>query len=547
MKKNYFLCMPLSLLILLLFASCGEDQVGESNQPITEVEVTLEELNPENPPTETTWVVTDNDLTNSGDFDTLREALTTAAAAEQEVELVFSSLESMPDNSFTDCEELTSISLPETTTIGESAFEGCVALTTISVPVVEEVADNAFSGCEALEEISLPATKKIGSGAFASCGALTSLSLATDVKLVSIATDAFSATTSLTISRSYTSTSTTSITLSISSLNSDYIEGKTLTVGDFSAEFAEIIVIDEESTDDGVTATMTLAQISADALPVADTWVFTDETATSYNDFIALCSALDAAVDKGRTIKVEFSNLTEIPQFAFCDCNSLTSISAPKVESLGLQAFRSCSNLLYVNFPEVSVLDAAPFGTCLLLETILMPKLMSIAEDLFNSFPSLSTLEVNNEYLLLEGGVLYDKEKTRIITALNTQLSGDYVVPSTVVTIDSIAFNYCSLLESISFSNVTSLYGIRNCSSLISIFAPNVTTIDYDATAGCPNLTNLELATNVEFVSIHSYAFLNLITTNATLTTSSVNSKYVSGNTLTVGDFSAEFAEIILQ
>ncbi len=230
---------------------CGKDKGGGTTpQPITEVEVTLEELDPDNPPSEPTWVVTNDNITTSEDLDILKEALTTVADTGQQVEVVLASVETLPDNSFTNCEVLTAISLPAVTTISESTFEGCVALTTISVPVVEEVAANAFSGCEALEEISLPATKKIGSGAFASCGALSTLGLATDVELESMAADAFlSSSTSVGMTRSDDASPTLSITLSISSLNWDYISGNTLAIGEFSGEFKLIIILGLQDLD----------------------------------------------------------------------------------------------------------------------------------------------------------------------------------------------------------------------------------------------------------------------------------------------------------
>ncbi len=238
MKRFYSLWLPL-LLLPTLFLSCSNDSGGGSDPPITEIEVTIDDLDPENLPTEPTWVITNEDVTTKDDFANLVEALDAAASEEREVEIVLSSVETLPEGSFEDCTSLTSISLPATTTISESAFSGCTSLTTITVPVAEEVSANAFSGCSALEEIALPSTTTIGAGAFGSCNNLTSLELATDVKLQSIATDAFVSSDM----RSSTSTITLQITITISVMNWDYINGTVITIDDFSAEFKDIIIL----------------------------------------------------------------------------------------------------------------------------------------------------------------------------------------------------------------------------------------------------------------------------------------------------------------
>ena len=76
---------------------------------------------------------------------------------------------------FAYCNELTSISLPVATSIGEVAFQNCSKLTSISLPVATSIDEAAFKGCTALTSVSLPVVTRIGSSAFENCTALTTL------------------------------------------------------------------------------------------------------------------------------------------------------------------------------------------------------------------------------------------------------------------------------------------------------------------------------------------------------------------------------------
>ncbi|MGN0990220.1 MAG: leucine-rich repeat protein, partial [Candidatus Ventricola sp.] len=58
-------------------------------------------------------------------------------------------------SAFQSCSALTSISLPEATSIGNYAFQSCSALTSISLPVATSIGSNAFYSCSKLEALIL--------------------------------------------------------------------------------------------------------------------------------------------------------------------------------------------------------------------------------------------------------------------------------------------------------------------------------------------------------------------------------------------------------
>ena len=93
---------------------------------------------------------------------------------------------------FYKCIELTTIDLPNVTSIAYSAFYGCTALRSINIPAVTSIdAYNTFSECKSLTEVVLPACTNVGHGAFSYCNAIKVIDCATTNKL-SIGNNAFS-------------------------------------------------------------------------------------------------------------------------------------------------------------------------------------------------------------------------------------------------------------------------------------------------------------------------------------------------------------------
>ncbi|MDR1215617.1 MAG: bacterial Ig-like domain-containing protein [Treponema sp.] len=72
---------------------------------------------------------------------------------------------------------LTSISGTGVETVGDYAFYNCDSLTSMSLPVVMTIGDYAFSGCTGLTAVSLPIAMTIGDWAFSNCTGLTAVSL----------------------------------------------------------------------------------------------------------------------------------------------------------------------------------------------------------------------------------------------------------------------------------------------------------------------------------------------------------------------------------
>ncbi len=83
----------------------------------------------------------------------------------------FTNLKDLDCYSFTQCEKLVEITLPESLEhIGDMAFVFCTSLKRIYIPDgVKSIDRWAFRGCVSLEEVSLPEGVKLGKGVFDNC------------------------------------------------------------------------------------------------------------------------------------------------------------------------------------------------------------------------------------------------------------------------------------------------------------------------------------------------------------------------------------------
>lgn len=149
------------------------------------------------------------------------------------------------------------------------------------------------------------------------------------------------------------------------------------------------------------------------------------------------------------------------------------------VTSIGGSAFSGCSALTSINIPSsvTSIVGSAFYGCSALTALI---------------------VDANNPNYSAEGCMLFNKEKTTLISAVGSQKT--YDIPSSVTSIGDWAFYDCSSLTSINIPNsVTSIgtFAFYGCSALTSITIPNsVTSIGSYAFNYCNNLRVVLIQSN---------------------------------------------------
>ena len=270
--------------------------------------------------------------------------------------------------------------------------------------------------------------------------------------------------------------------------------------------------------------------------------------------------------------EVEYA-VAKIGNWAFSDCNNLTSVTIPNsVTSIGDAAFSDCKNLISLTLPNsLTSIGRWAFYDCKGLTSVAIPSsVTSIGQEAFLYVKNIvysgtaegspwGALTVNG---VIDGDFVYaDAEKKRITAYVGN--SGAVTIPNTVTSIGENAFHDCKILTSITipssvtsigntsnygafdgcdsietltyntnaigsnFSNkkllkninigdaVTSIGGhaFRDCSSLTSIEIPNsVTSIEEEAFNSCNGLTSITIPNSVTSIGNNAFGYCSSLT-----------------------------------
>ena len=196
------------------------------------------------------------------------------------------------------------------------------------------------------------------------------------------------------------------------------------------------------------------------------------------------------------------NSVTSIGDSAFEGCNSLGSLVIPNsVINIGKGAFKWCKSLAEVVIPNsVTNIGKGTFANCSYLADVVIPDgVTSIGNNAFMSCSSLEYISLPKSVICLNGNpffnwngkleclspnfiyednILFNKDKSRIISFRNQKLTS-YVIPDSVTRIEDRAFSRCkSLVEVVIQNSVTSI-GDRafcGCKSLAKVVIPDSVT-----------------------------------------------------------------------
>lgn len=235
-------------------------------------------------------------------------------------------------------------------------------------------------------------------------------------------------------------------------------------------------------------------------------------------------------------------SLISIGDSAFFNCRSLTYINIPDlVNSIGSSAFEGCNKLNNVKLPSnIKELKDTTFDSCSSLTNVVLPdSLISIGENCFQNCCSLEKLNItsnvssvgknfiigcnelsqltvneDNQYLTAKDEVLYNKDMT-ILLSCSPNKSDTFIIPDSVETISTDAFNECNNITNIVLpkklttimDNAFFFYGST------SITIPgSVTNFGNGAFQGCQSIENVTIEYGVKslpssLITIGDYAF----------------------------------------
>ena len=187
-----------------------------------------------------------------------------------------------------------------------------------------------------------------------------------------------------------------------------------------------------------------------------------------------------------KSVTIE-NGVASIGSNAFNGCASLSSVSIPdSVASIGNYAFSGCKSLSSVSIPDsVRSVGYSAFNGCKSLKSISLGYSVTFIENkAFDGCPSLASISVSsdNETYSSEDGVLFDKNKTALITYPAGKQDAEYSIPDSVECVMFHAFYGCPFLESINIPG-----------SVISMEAEEGEAFD-----GCPSLASISVSPDNE-------------------------------------------------
>ena len=205
--------------------------------------------------------------------------------------------------------------------------------------------------------------------------------------------------------------------------------------------------------------------------------------------------------------------VTSIGGAAFWGCSSLTSVTiGNSVTSIGEWAFSDCSSLTSVTIPDsVTSIGYCAFSGCSSLTSVTIGNGVTSINDSFSGCVSLKnfTVSESNSAYSSKDGVLFNKNKTKLVAYPAGKTNTSYTIPNSVSEIKEWAFSDCSDLTNVTIPNSVSKisYGtFWGCSSLTSVTIPtSVKSIDGYAFEFCSSLTSVTIPNSV--TSIGEWAF----------------------------------------
>lgn len=194
------------------------------------------------------------------------------------------------------------------------------------------------------------------------------------------------------------------------------------------------------------------------------------------------------------------ATVTKINNEAFYGSNVAAVALNDKTQSIGDKAFNSCKEITSIDIPS---------------------SVSTIGQSAFENSSKLEAINVsgsNTKYSSGEG-VLYDKNKTQLITYPENKQGASVDIPSTVSSIESAAFSGSKLISVNIPSSVTSIKenAFKNNSKLEAVEIPSsVKTIQNLIFSGCTELKNVTVKWDTP-LSVPEDIFKGVNTANVTL------------------------------
>ena len=339
--------------------------------------------------------------------------------------------------SFIGCSGVKNITIPNgVNTIGYSAFEGCTGITSITLPyALTSISSSLLKGCTGLSSINIPScVSTIGYNAFSGCTNLKTVTIPKSVN--TIENSAFNGCNNLTLVKVY-------------------IESP--------------ISITNTTFSNRTNATLCVLRGCGAAYEAATYW-------TDFKDIVEVIDFVDATVKSkcvanwdtngdGELSEIEAAEVTDLGRVF--EGSNITSFEELQfftgLTSIGAAAFSGCYDLRSVIIPEgILSIGNGAFAQTPIYEVKIPASVQTIGEYAFGGkwddcpdndesycyvyYPVKYTVDSNNQAYASASGILYNKEKTKLID-VPYGLCQDIYFPSTLKEIPANAFSERACLD----------------------------------------------------------------------------------------------------
>ena len=378
------------------------------------------------------------------------------------------------------------------TEIGESAFENCTSLTSVTIPdSVTSIGFCAFYNCKSLTSVTIPdSVTSISESAFEDCKSLTSATIPYSVTSIG--------------DYAYHGCYFTS---------ENFVNNSNVELDDSSKP----TIVDTDAggfcIKDNVLVNMRPAYAIGEVTIPNSVIIF------GYSAFDSCESLISVTIP---------DSVTCIDDRTFSSCTSLTSIEVSgnnkNYSSIdGVLFNKNKSRLItypagktdskYVMPNSVISIDDDAFDSCINLKSVTIPNsVTSIDSGAFSNCISLPSIEVsgNNNTYSSTDGVLFNKDKSELITYPAGKTDSEYAIPNSVTSIGNYAFACSTNLTSVSIPNSVTSIGydtFEDCTSLTSVTIPDsVTSIGWDTFENCTSLASITIGNGITSIGLGAFS-----------------------------------------
>ncbi|MBQ7345825.1 MAG: leucine-rich repeat protein, partial [Oscillospiraceae bacterium] len=420
------------------------------------------------------------------------------------------------DRVFNGCTSLIGGFLPDSvTTMGTATFYGCTSMQMSNVPMgMKEVPSYTFYNCGAMTSVGLSdGLETIGSYAFYKCGALESVTIPQTV--TTIGAYAF---------RNCTAMATVDLPKTTTSIGNYAFYGCGITDVYYGGNETDWAAISMGSNNDPLTdATIHYTYeiinsgffninyddgVSSDELEYGwylyesgELYIFGSGTMPDYTEGTSPWYA-----DRALITKITVSGKTNLGDYAFYDCDSLTAVTiGPNITGLGKYVFGNCSSLADVTLAAgLDSYGTNTFNFCGALTQIQLPEgLKTIGDGMFSRCTYLTSVQIPDTVTTIGPRAFYYCHRLPSVE-----------LPNGLKVISDSAFGSCWSLDNVQIPvGVTSIGSgaFCDCRALTEIWIPDGVTVIEDSTfSACNQLTQVRIPAGVTSIGMYAFRYCGL-------------------------------------